>query len=146
FLLDGEHQPFRIIIPINFPFVDCDERDTGSAEGINPVSGIQGIEPTETILVPAQHRIEFTVAGVLTHSQERFTVFGVVPADTFVHIFTHGAEAVLLLERGSCYPLVGYARILLGVRAAQIDSRAERVSVTLSLSHDLALVEGKRGG
>jgi hypothetical protein len=85
-LVDRVDQLPSEILPVDFPLSDCLQPNACSTEGIDPVSGVEGIEPSETILIPTKYDPELAGGGVLPHLQKPSPPLGGVAGDRLVEV------------------------------------------------------------
>ena len=105
-LVDGIDQLPGEIFPVDRPLGNRFKTDPAPAEWIDPVSGVELIESSESILIPRKDNIELAGLGICSHSEKPGSPLGIVAGDRLVDVLADDLVALRLgvgKEFGWCW-------------------------------------------
>ena len=103
-----DHPTRKKLFPVDQPIADRSQPNTRLTHRVDPITGLDGVEPSETVLIPTQDDIEVpAITCVVMHLLELHTLTGRVAGNSFVAIIADDPIAVV----GSV-PLDGFRVVL----------------------------------
>jgi hypothetical protein len=111
-LVDGIDQLPGEIFPVDRPLGNRFKADPTLPEWVDPVPGIELIEPSESILIPAEDDLELARLGIFSHAEKLGSPLGVVAGDRLVDVLADDKVA-LPLGVGEEFGSLGRDRLVL---------------------------------